>query len=92
MASFRSSKVSQLGGVGMLGAYLLVQAWWLTSMAPDDTSDDAFLVLLVGAPIAFVIGWFGVPFVIDRLKPSRSRHPRAQARRRRSGSDPTTRG
>jgi hypothetical protein len=86
MASFRSSKISQLGGVGVLGAYLLAQAWWLTSMSPDDTSDDAFLYLLLGAPIAFAIGWYGVPFVVDRLKPRKSRHPRTQARRRRSST------
>jgi len=82
MSSLRSSKISQLGGVGVLGAYLLLQAWWLTSMSPDDTSDEAFVYLLLGAPIAFAIGWFGVPVLVDRLKPRRSKHPRSSARRR----------
>ena len=82
MSAFRSQQLRQLGGVGVLGAYLLAQAWWLTSFSPDDTSDSAFVALLVGAPIAFAVGWYGVPFVIRKVtRPSPRRRHQHRAHR-----------
>ena len=69
MPSFRSSKLAQLGGIGCLGAYLVLQAWWLTSVAPDDTADETLIVLLLGAPIAFIAGWIFVPVLAKRFRP-----------------------
>ena len=43
----------------------------------------AAFVLICSAPVAFAVGWFGVPVIMERLKPRRSKHPRSAARRRR---------
>ncbi len=84
MAPLRSNKLAQLGGMGALAAYLLLQAWWLTTVAVDDTGDDALLLLVIGAPFAFALGWFVVPAVATRLTPQAGRN-RGRRRSRRSG-------
>jgi len=73
MAPFHSSKLRQLGGMAVLAAYLLGQGWWLTSVSPDDTGDDTLIWLLVGAPIAFAVGWFVVPVLARWINPRESR-------------------
>lgn len=88
MASLRSNKLRQLGAVGLLGAYLLAEAWWYTSMSPDETGDDAFIALLVGAPIAFALGWFLTPVLVERLMPRGSRKHRHRRSRHGSADEP----
>lgn len=71
--------------MGALAAYLLLQTLWLTTVAVDDTSDDGLLLLVVGAPFAFALGWFVVPALATRLTPqagrNRGRHERHRSRR-----------
>ena len=87
MASLRTNKLRQLGAVGLLGVYLLAEAWWYTSMSPDDTGDDAFIALLIGAPIAFALGWFLTPMVVERLMPRGSRNRRRRRSQHGSADD-----
>ena len=67
--------------MGALAAYLLVQAWWLFSVAPDDTGDDTLIRLIVGASISFAIGWFAMPLLVRWINPRTSRSRKRRHRR-----------
>jgi hypothetical protein len=92
MEPLRSKKLRQLCGMGALAAYVLVKAWWLTSVSPDDTNDDTLIWLLVGAPVAFAVGWFLGPMIGDWISPQTARKRRHRHRRRSSPADSTKPG
>jgi hypothetical protein len=86
MAPLHSKKLRQLGGIGVLVAYLLAQAWWLTSMSPDDTDDDTLVWLLAGAPVAFATGWLLLPLAARWINPGGSKRRKHRHRRQHTSS------
>jgi len=83
MARLRTSKLQQLGGAAGLGVYFLFALWRADGLSVEDTPEGSFLGVLVGAAIAFVIGWFALPALATRIGPQAARRRSEQSRRRR---------
>jgi len=81
MARLRTDKVRQLCGLGALAGYLLL----VIQVAGENTDEGLFGYVLVGGIIAFFIGFYVGPPLIDW-----GRH-RAKGSRRRSRSSRTPR-
>lgn len=91
MARLRTSKLQQLGGAAGLGVYFLFAMWRADGISVEDTSEGSFFGVLFGAAISFVIGWFALPALANRIGPQaarrRSEQRRRRERERRSGGD-----
>lgn len=83
MARLRTSKLQQLGGAAGLGVYFLFAMWRADGISVEDTSEGSFFGVLLGAALSFVIGWFALPALANRIGPQAARRRSEQSRRRR---------
>jgi uncharacterized membrane protein YccC len=83
MARLRTSKLQQLGGAAGLGVYFLFAMWRADGISVEDTSEGSFFGVLLGAAISFVIGWFALPALANRIGPQAARRRSEQNRKRR---------
>ena len=73
MARLRTSKLQQLGGAAGLGVYFLFAMWRAGGSSVEDTAEGSFFGVLIGAAVAFVVGWFALPAPASRIGPQAAR-------------------